>query len=227
MFGRNKYDDFDEYNERVSARYDDDYVREEEEYRRDSIADADAHSSSGGRPEDDVLWSETVPGRRSSGGLAGCLVWGMIGFPFLIIALAGYVNYSTGNILLGRTMLIADAVCFVLLAICLMIISRPKNETYTITRSSVILKKGAKVTVVPLDRVCDIQKQINRDGKGDIIFLERTDSVISIYARDGDNKYLRIRHCMKNVTLPDKVCSRLKNAVRDHGGFLPYDKRSI
>lgn len=33
MFRRNRTEDYDEYNERVNAKYDDDYVREEKEYR--------------------------------------------------------------------------------------------------------------------------------------------------------------------------------------------------
>ena len=33
MFGRKKGDDYDEYNESINAKYDDDYIRENEEYR--------------------------------------------------------------------------------------------------------------------------------------------------------------------------------------------------
>ena len=33
MFGRKKSDDYDEYNESVNAKYDDDYIRDNKEYR--------------------------------------------------------------------------------------------------------------------------------------------------------------------------------------------------
>ncbi len=227
MFKKNSSDDCDEYNECESARYDD-YVREEEEYRSEDIVDTNVPSSdseyinyTSKRSDDDVLWTETVSDRRKSsdaGCAIGCMMWGMFLFPFGVVALAGAVNLWDGNTIIGWLMLIFDAICLVIALIYVFSLSRPKKETYTLTRTHVILKKDKTVTNVPLERITNVYEQINSDGTGNISFRERTDNLIPIEARDGDNKYIHNYHRMKNVPSHDKVCKILKNAIRERRG---------
>lgn len=210
-----KKDNYDDYNEKASSKYDDDYIREEKEYNEEcrhsheqtykDCDDGQKEYYKSERPRDRfageighdeiILWcgkAEKKANATETGvGNLGCVGWFMAGVAtFLILSksLTGFV------ILLFLPKIFSS--CNV------------KNRTYAITDKRVITLRGRKFTSFPLDKICNVKYSASSRDIGYVTFGVKTK------VKDSSMEVM-INHGIYAIAYPENAYKKLNKAIAE------------
>lgn len=218
MFG--KKDNYDEYNEKVNSKYDDDYIREEKEYRAEcrhsheqTYNDSDDGQKAYYKSEhikdrfageighdERILWCGKAEKKATSiesdvGGLI-CMAWFAAGIALILIlsrSIAGFV------LLLFLPKIFS--MCSV------------KNRTYAITDKRVIMLRGKKFTSFPLEKICNVKFFTSARDIGYVTFGVKTK------VNNGAME-VTVNHGIFAVTYPENAYKKLNKAIAEIKGSV-------
>lgn len=218
MFG--KKDNYDEYNEKVNSKYDDDYIREEKEYRSEchhsheqtynDCNDGQKAYYKSERIEDRfageighderILWCGKAEKKAKAieSGIAGlgCLAWFAAGITLILIL----SKSITGFVLLLFLPKIFS-VCSV------------KNRTYAITDKRVITLRGRKFYSFPLEKIFNVKFFTSARDIGYVTFGVKTK------VKDSSMEVM-VNHGIFAVTYPENAYKKLNKAIAEIKGSV-------
>jgi hypothetical protein len=230
MFGGK--DDYDEYNERTSAAYDDDYIAPTEEYRADTFgSDSVSHER-----EDNALGEETSEylrgafapylregerllytfgrdsrtdfglnkQRRSMNKIIGLSILGM----FIVCLLTFFIAFFTS----GKASYIFIFLPFLLMPIAVLgrvtalivwAVKLNNKADYAVTDRRILMLMSSYNNEMPYDNVTSVTCSVRRDGTGKVRIVSKTGNQISILTIP----------CVKE---PEHLRAKIVEAVRNY-----------
>lgn len=230
MFGSK--DDYDEYNERTSAAYDDDYIAPTEEYRADTVSsDSVSHER-----EDNALGEETSEYLR--GAFAPYLREGerllytfgrdsrtdfglnkqrtgmnkIIGLSILGMFIVCFLTFFIGFFSSGKASYIFIFLLFLLMpiavfggvtALIVWAVKLNNKADYAVTDRRILMLMSSYNNEMPYDNVTSVTFSVKRDGTGKVRIVSKTGNQISILTIP----------CVKE---PERLSNIIAEAVRNY-----------
>lgn len=215
-----KKDNYDEYNEKINSKYDDDYIREEKEYRAEchhsheqtynDYNDGQKAYYKSERIEDRfageighderILWCGRAEKKAKSieSGIAGL---GYIAWFLTIIAVILILSRSLSGFVLLLCMPKIFSACSV------------KNRTYAITDKRVIMLRGKQFFSFPLEKIFNVKFFASARDIGYVTFGVKTKAKNS-------SLEVMVNHGIFAVAYPESVYKMLNIAIAEIKGSV-------